>query len=77
MPRAKSSAASPLDLDWTLKLSLGLKLPLWSNLAVEPMIQKDWARIQAATDNLFSQLKFEIKVDVPLFMKCGKDGFIR
>ncbi|HKW03503.1 MAG TPA: type I restriction endonuclease [Vicinamibacterales bacterium] len=75
--KADSSASSPLDLKWTLKLSLGLKVPLWSNLAVEPMVQQDWARIQAPTDNLFSQFKFEIKVDVPLFFKWGRDGFIR
>lgn len=75
--KAKTDVASPLDLAWTLRLSLGLKVPLWSNIAVEPMVQRDWAKIQAATENLFTQFKFEIKFNIPIFTKWGRDGFIR
>ena len=75
--KAKTDAASPLDLSWTVKLALGLKVPLWSNIAIEPMVQKDWAKIQADTENLFTQFKFELKLNVPIFTKWGRDGFIR
>ena len=75
--KAKTDVASPLDLSWTAKLSLGLKVPVWSNITVEPMVQKDWAQIQAATENRFTQLKVEIKLNVPIFTKMGRDGFFR
>ena len=41
------------------------------------MVQKDWAKIQADTENLFTQFKFELKLNVPIFTKWGRDGFIR
>jgi len=75
--KAKTDVASPLDLSWTVKLALGLKVPVWSNISVEPMVQKDWAQIQAATENRFTQFKFEIKLNVPIFTKMGRDGFLR
>jgi hypothetical protein len=75
--KARTDVASPLDLSWTVKLSLGMKVPLWSNIAIEPTVQRDWAKIQAATDSLFTQFKFEIKVNVPIFIKWGRDGFVR
>lgn len=75
--KANTDAASPLDLSWTVKLALGLKVPLWSNIAIEPMVQKDWAKIQADTENLFTQFKVEIKFNIPIFTKWGRDGFIR
>jgi len=40
-------------------------------------VQTDWAKIQAATENLFTQFKFEIKFNIPIFTKWGRDGFTR